>query len=327
MLSLDSDHLAESGQSIEGPVGCVTPSTRDHFKEGMAAMKYRPLIGINTDFRATAKGRTPHCYIHSGYFDCLLSANAFPVFIPPLIRESELTPILDRLDGVMLTGGDDLDPRKMGLTPHPSVTVMSERRELADRLLCKQIQQRKMPVLGIGVGMQELNVVAGGGLFIHLPEDMPKSIPHRDPHGGAHRHTVVMQPGTRLEDIYGPGEIRVNSLPPPGRSQARPDLPRGRPGPRRTDRGLRGQRSFLVGHRRAMAPRERGEHLAGHATDRGIRRGGRHQQERSGPRQGRLTRPACLALTLSLPTAFSSQGFGVGTPFFSLRQSDRGCER
>ena len=177
----------------------------------MAAMKYRPLIGINTDYRATAKGRTPHCYMHSGYFDCLLSANAFPVFIPPLIRESELTPILDRLDGVMLTGGDDLDPKKMGLTPHPSVTVMSERRELADRLLCKQIQQRKMPVLGIGVGMQELNVVAGGGLFIHLPEDMPKSIPHRDPHGGAHRHTVVMQPGTRLEHIYGPGEIRVNS--------------------------------------------------------------------------------------------------------------------
>ena len=50
----------------------------------MAAMKYRPLIGINTDYRATAKGRTPHCYMHSGYFDCLLSANAFPVFIPPL---------------------------------------------------------------------------------------------------------------------------------------------------------------------------------------------------------------------------------------------------
>jgi putative glutamine amidotransferase len=177
----------------------------------MAAMKYRPLIGINTDFRATAKSRTPHCYMHSGYFDCLLSANALPVFIPPFVRESELTPILDRLDGVMLTGGDDLDPKKMGLTPHPSVTVMSERRELADRLLCRQIQQRKMPVLGIGVGMQELNVIAGGGLFIHLPEDMPKSIPHRDPHGGAHRHTVVMQPGTRLEHIYGPGEIRVNS--------------------------------------------------------------------------------------------------------------------
>ena len=109
------------------------------------------------------------------------------------------------------TGGDDLDPRKMGLAPHPSVNVMSERRELSDRLLCKLVQQEKIPTLGIGLGMQELNVVAGGGLFVHLPEDLPKCIPHFDPHGGAHRHTVVMRPKTRLAEIYGPGEIRVNS--------------------------------------------------------------------------------------------------------------------
>ena len=54
----------------------------------MAAMKYRPLIGINTDYRASAKGRTPHSFIHSGYFECLLAANAMPVIIPPLTRES-----------------------------------------------------------------------------------------------------------------------------------------------------------------------------------------------------------------------------------------------
>ena len=174
-------------------------------------MKDRPLIGINTDYRANVKGRSPHSLMHSGYYDVILSANAIPVLIPPVIREHELTPILDRLDGVMLTGGDDLDPKKMGLAPHPSVTVMSERRETADRLLCKLVQQRKLPVLGIGVGMQELNVVNGGGIFLHLPEDMPKCIPHRDPQGGVHRHTVEMQPGTRMLKIYGPGEIRVNS--------------------------------------------------------------------------------------------------------------------
>jgi putative glutamine amidotransferase len=177
----------------------------------MAAMKYRPLIGINTDYRASVKGRTPLSFIQSGYFDSLLAANALPVVIPPLTRESDLSPIVDRLDGLVLTGGDDLDPRKMGLSPHPAVTMVTERRELSDRLLCRMVQQRRMPVLGIGLGMQELNVVCGGGLFLHLPEDMPKGIPHRDPLGGAHRHTVVMQPGTRLEEIYGPGEIRVNS--------------------------------------------------------------------------------------------------------------------
>ncbi|MGE3820390.1 MAG: gamma-glutamyl-gamma-aminobutyrate hydrolase family protein [Isosphaeraceae bacterium] len=174
-------------------------------------MKDRPLIGINTDYRATAKGRAPHCHLHSGYFDVILAANALPVIIPPLTKEQDLAPILDRLDGLILTGGDDLDPCKMGLAPHPSVTIMSERRENHDRQLCKLAQQRRLPTLGIGLGAQELNVVNGGGIYIHLPEDLPKSIPHRDPQGGAHRHTVVMEPGTRLEEIYGPGEIRVNS--------------------------------------------------------------------------------------------------------------------
>ena len=173
--------------------------------------KDRPLIGINTDYRAAAKGRTPHCYAHSGYFDCVLTAGGVPLLLPPLIKEHDLAPILDRLDGVILTGGDDLDPKKMGLAHHPSITQMTERREAADRLLCKLVQQRKLPTLGIGVGMQELNVVNGGGIYQHLPEDLPRGLPHRDPQGGPHRHTVVMEPGTLMEQIYGPGEIRVNS--------------------------------------------------------------------------------------------------------------------
>ena len=177
----------------------------------MPITKDRPLIGINADFRVTTKGRPPQCQLASGYFDCLLTAGALPVILPPLNRETDLSPIFERLDGLLLTGGDDLDPRKMGLAPHPSITQMNERRESTDRLLCKLAQQHRLPTLGVGVGMQELNVVNGGGLFIHLPEDMPRGIPHRDPQGGVHRHTVIMEPGTRLEEIYGPGEIRVNS--------------------------------------------------------------------------------------------------------------------
>lgn len=178
----------------------------------MSPSKDRPLIGINTDVRQVAKGKTPHSVMPGGYYDCVLAAGGLPVLIPPLTREADLTPVLDRLDGVILTGGDhDLDPKKMGLAPHPAVRVMPERRESADRLLCKLVQQRKMAVLGIGLGMQELNVCYGGGIFLHLPEDMVKCIPHFDPQGGAHRHIVVMEKGSMMEDIYGEGEIRVNS--------------------------------------------------------------------------------------------------------------------
>ncbi len=174
-------------------------------------MTYRPLIGVNMDFRASVKSRVLHSLMPTGYYDSLLNAGALPIMIPPVTRESDLLPILEKLDGVVLTGGDDLDPRKMGLSPHPSVHMIPERRELADRLLCKLVQQEKIPTLGIGLGMQELNVVAGGGLFVHLPEDLPKGIPHYDPHGGPHRHTVEMRAKTLLASIYGPGEIRVNS--------------------------------------------------------------------------------------------------------------------
>jgi putative glutamine amidotransferase len=173
--------------------------------------KDRPLIGINADYRVPTKGRAPLSVLHSGYYDCVLTAGGLPVMLPPLTKEHDLAPILERLDGVILTEGDDMDPKKMGLSPHPSITTLPERREAADRLLCKLIQQRRMPVLGAGLGMQQLNVCYGGGIYQHLPEDLPKSIPHRDPQGGVHRHIVVMEPGSLMEDIYGPGEIRVNS--------------------------------------------------------------------------------------------------------------------
>ena len=173
--------------------------------------KDRPLIGINMDFRAPVKGRAPHSYLPNGYYDSILTAGGLPVILPPLTKEADLAPILDKLDGVVLTGGDDLDPRKMGMSPHPSITLIPERRESADRLLCKLIEQRRMPVLGIGLGAQELTVVYGGGLYQHLPEDMPKGIPHRDPQGGAHRHWVMMEKKSMMYDIYGEGEIRVNS--------------------------------------------------------------------------------------------------------------------
>ena len=120
--------------------------------------------------------------------------------------------------------------------------------------------------------MQELNVVNGGGIYLHLPEDMPRGIPHRDPQGGVHRHTVVMEPGTRMEEIYGPGEIRVNSYHHQGIRKLAPIFRVGAARPRRPDRGVRGQGPELVGRRRAVAPRERGEHLARHAADRGLHR-------------------------------------------------------
>lgn len=172
----------------------------------------RPLIGVNVDFFAANKNTRAHIRLGAGYFDAVLAAGGLPILMPPYGKEVEINAFLDRVDGFVLSTGLDLDPRKQGQCSHASVQPMAERREDSDRILVRLLMQRQMPVLGTGVGMHQLNVACGGTLILHLPEEMPRALPHCDPScSGPHRHAVILERGTRLEEIYGGEEIRVNS--------------------------------------------------------------------------------------------------------------------
>jgi putative glutamine amidotransferase len=171
----------------------------------------RPIIGINADFITAGKKTKAHARLNAGYFDSIVTAGGLPVVVPPLGKEREINAILDRVDGVVLSGGLDLDPRRQQLPMHASVQPMAERREENDRTLVRLVLERQLPVLAIGVGMQQLNVACGGSLYLHLPEDLPRSMPHKDPFGETHRHAVLLEHNSRLEEIYGGGEILVNS--------------------------------------------------------------------------------------------------------------------
>lgn len=175
------------------------------------AQQTRPFIGINGDFVAASKHSIAHLRLNSGYFDAVLAAGALPVVIPPFGKEADFNAMLDQLDGVIMTGGLDMDPRRQQQPTHAAVVPMSQRREENDRMLLRSVIDRQMPLLAVGVGMQELNSVLGGTLHLHLPEDMPKAMPHFDPTGAPHRHLVLLQANTRLEETYGEAEIRVNS--------------------------------------------------------------------------------------------------------------------
>ncbi len=175
-------------------------------------MAAKPLIGINTDFRLGRKGGPSFAFRASGYFDSLTKAGAVPLMIPPLEDEADLERVLNLLDGVVLGGGGDLDPRNDGFMVHPSQRLLDARRERFDRMLMRLIARRKMPVLGIGCGMQLLNVSQGGNLHLHIPEDLPRALPHIDAMDPAHRHALEVEPGSLMERVYGEGEIRVNSL-------------------------------------------------------------------------------------------------------------------
>lgn len=175
-------------------------------------MSKKPQIGLTMDYVAATGDRPAYSLVCAGYYDGICAAGGTPVVLPPIEDAKDLSMMLDQLDGMVLVGGRDLDPRNDGFMLHPSVRPMDARREQFDRMLCQMICDRRMPVFGIGVGMQLLNVTMGGNLFLHIPEDVPKAIPHKDLNDPNHRHGLVVEADSVMERVYGDGEVRVNSM-------------------------------------------------------------------------------------------------------------------
>ncbi len=175
-------------------------------------MNSKPVIAINADFRP-AKGDTfAFSWMHTGYYDSVSASGGIPVMLSPLTEDDDLQRVLEKVDGVVLTGCKlDLDPIRLGFDKHPITRPMPPRREDFDRRLARMAYEMKIPTLAIGAGMQTLNVICGGSLFQHVAEDVLKSLCHRDPVENCLRHVIEIVPGTRMDTIYGPGEIRVNS--------------------------------------------------------------------------------------------------------------------
>lgn len=174
-------------------------------------MIVKPLIGINSDYRTSKKDAPAYTFVAARYHDCIVAAGGIPVVIPALDSEEDLHRVLDRLDGFLMIGGADLDPRRDGFLLHPSIRPMDPRRETFDRLLVRLLADRRIPLMAVGAGMQLLNVAQGGNLFLHLPEDCPEAVPHKDQLDIAHRHALTVEKDSLMERVYGDGEIRVNS--------------------------------------------------------------------------------------------------------------------
>ena len=172
----------------------------------------KPLVGINGDFRPARKDVFPLSWFNTGYYDSVSASGGLPVLLPPYADDADINRLLDVLDGLVLVGcQQDLDPVRLGMDRHPATRNMPPRREDFDRRLCKAAIDRRIPLLAIGSGMQLVNVLCGGTLFQHIMEDCPRALHHRDEVESTLRHVIDIVPGTRVDAIYGPGEIRVNS--------------------------------------------------------------------------------------------------------------------
>ena len=158
----------------------------------------RPVIGISAydvavDFGQWKAFRA--VLVPQGYVRAVVAAGGIPVLIPP----TEVAPaILDDLDGIVFTGGSDINPAVYGQEPHPESSGFHDHRDSAELELMRAALSRAMPVLGICRGMQLLNVARGGNLVQHLDGET-----HKGPPGTYTRHSVTVLPGTHLADVLG----------------------------------------------------------------------------------------------------------------------------
>jgi putative glutamine amidotransferase len=168
----------------------------------------KPLIGIGSDISITP-GKRDRAFAYTTYIDSLRRAGAIPVLIPP--QPENAREIVDELDGLVLAGGDDCDPAVYGEEKHPSVEPMDARRQEGDITLAKIARDRGIPTLGICLGVQVMNVAAGGTLVQDIDSQMQTEIEHASEPEDRARHDILIEGDTRLASILGKNEINVNS--------------------------------------------------------------------------------------------------------------------
>ena len=150
----------------------------------LASRRERPLIGVTTSemrraesLNPTPEGEPPtrlEMALGLPYLRGLEAAGALPLVMPPL-SEDAIEPLLDRLDGICLSGGPDLDPAGYGAEPHPELGPIEPNLDRFELAVARRADAREMPILAICRGTQAINIVRGGTLHQHLPEIRPRS--------------------------------------------------------------------------------------------------------------------------------------------------------
>jgi putative glutamine amidotransferase len=177
----------------------------------------RPVIGITSShlIDKASHGVFPRHALPTAYSAAVHRAGGVPVILPFIPEAAEQ--MLELIDGLILSGGSDLDPALFGdAEVHPQTYDILPDRDSAELALANGALARDMPILGICRGIQALNVAAGGTLYQDVPDQFSQEIRHRQHESEIPAdqpgHTVTVQPGSLLERTYGAGPIPVNSF-------------------------------------------------------------------------------------------------------------------
>lgn len=170
----------------------------------------RPLIGITSYAQPARWGAwdLPAALVPLFYVESVERAGGRALIVPPSADAVDET--LDVLDGIVFSGGIDVDPGRYGAERHPATDPVQERRDAGELALLERALARDVPTLAICRGFQLLNVLRGGDLIQHLPEEVGHE-GHRETLGVFSEHPVEVKEGTRLASIVGARHEGVKS--------------------------------------------------------------------------------------------------------------------
>jgi putative glutamine amidotransferase len=171
-----------------------------------------PLIGITTS--VTVDKVPERAYVNGAYIRAVQAAGGIPVLLTPHFTSEVQAALWQRLDGLLLTGGGDIEPARFGEPRHPTVDDVAPARDELEIGLTRRALADDVPLLAICRGIQVLNVALGGTLVQDIASELPGALAHSQT---APRHepthaVKVMGEGTRLGRVLGAAEIAVNSL-------------------------------------------------------------------------------------------------------------------
>ena len=147
--------------------------------------------------------------LNTSYVRALDSAGLAPLALPTILAPERAVAALQGsgVRGLVLTGGEDVEPARYGAAPHPKLEEPDPARDAAELALIAAARERRLPILAICRGIQILNVALGGTLYQDLASERPGPVAH----AGDVRHTVRIEPGSLLERTLGARTATVNS--------------------------------------------------------------------------------------------------------------------
>lgn len=168
-----------------------------------ALVANKPLIGISLGYGTKNS-------VNSVYVESVLRNGGVPYLLPVTDDVELLRQIMAELDGIILTGGEDITPFFYGEEKHPKLEDLNSKRDLYDLTLFKLATDRNVPVLGICRGLQLINVAMGGTLYQDIPSEHPSEVNHRPGHSEV-AHDVNLVSGSVVSELMGQSRIQVNS--------------------------------------------------------------------------------------------------------------------